>query len=151
MVCLGNICRSPLAEGVMQSLLEKQHLDWQVDSAGTSGWHEGEPPHKKSIKIARNHGVDISRQRSRPFKADDMELFDYIYVMDSQNYQDVKGIAGNLWNPAKVDLILNATLAGKNKSVPDPWFENTDKAFEHVYNLLQEACEALIKQLKSNQ
>ncbi|UAY54912.1 low molecular weight protein-tyrosine-phosphatase [Arachidicoccus terrestris] len=150
MVCLGNICRSPLAEGVLEYLVEKYGLDWKVDSAGTSNWHEGEPPHHRSVKIAKNHGIDISTQRSRPFTAGDMEQFDHIYVMDSQNYQDVKGIAGKLWNPSKVDLILNASLPGKNKSVPDPWFENTDKAFEHVYSLLLDACEVLIKQLQQN-
>lgn len=150
MVCLGNICRSPLAEGVMQSLVEKYGLDWEVDSAGTSGWHEGEPPHHRSIKIAGNHGIDISCQRSRPFVKEDLERFDQIYVMDSQNYQDVKGIAGKLWNPAKVDLILNASLPGKNKSVPDPWYEDTDRAFEHVYSLLLDSCEIIVKQLQQH-
>lgn len=150
MVCLGNICRSPLAEGVLQSLVESRALDWKVESAGTSNWHEGEPPHHRAIKTAKRHGIDISAQHSRPFVAEDMDRFDHIYVMDSQNYQDVKGIAGKLWNPAKVDLILNASLPGKNKSVPDPWFENTDKAFEHVYDLLMDSCELIIEQLQQN-
>jgi len=147
MVCLGNICRSPLAEGVMQSLVDKYKLDWEVDSAGTSNWHEGEPPHHRSIKIAKNHGIDLSLQRSRPFKAEDMTRFDRIFVMDSQNYRDVKRMAGKLWNQDKVDLILNAVAPGKNKAVPDPWYEDTDTAFEHVYQLLLEACEKLILQL----
>ena len=134
----------------MKALVVQKGLDWEVDSAGTSDWHEGEPPHHRSIKIAALHGEDISMQRSRPFKAQDMERFDHIYVMDSQNYQDVKSIAGNLWNAQKVDLILNASKPGKNKAVPDPWFENTDKAFEHVHELLEEACAALIEQLQNS-
>lgn len=151
MVCLGNICRSPLAEGVMQSLVDKYELDWEVDSAGTSNWHEGELPHKRSLKIAKNHNIDISNQRSRPFKAEDIIKFDHIYVMDSENYREVKRLAGKLWNADKVDLILNAVTPGKNKAVPDPWYEDTDQAFEHVYQLLMEACENLINQLQLQQ
>lgn len=149
MVCLGNICRSPLAEGVMTQVAQEYQLDWQVDSAGTSDWHEGEPPHQLAVLVAKNHGIDISTQRSRPFRPTDMQDFDRIYVMDSQNYQDVKGISGKLWDGSKVALILNASMPGKNKSVPDPWFENTEKAFEHVYTLLQQACEQIVHQSQS--
>jgi protein-tyrosine phosphatase len=151
MVCLGNICRSPLAEGVMQSLADKYQLNWEVDSAGTSNWHEGELPHRRSIKTAQDHDIDITDQRSRPFIPEDMNIFDHIYVMDSENYREVKRIAGKLWNPDKVDLILNAVTPGKNKAVPDPWYEDSDRAFEHVYQLLREACEKLIQQLRAGQ
>lgn len=133
----------------MQTVVDQHQLGWEVDSAGTSNWHEGEPPHHRSIKIAKNHGIDLTHQRARPFKAEDMTDFDYIYVMDSENYRNVKKAAGNLWNPDKVDLILNAVTPGKDRSVPDPWFEDTDRAFEEVYQLLAEACEQLVRQLKN--
>ena len=89
MVCLGNICRSPLAHGILQNRIEAHKLDWEVDSAGTSGWHIGQQPDHRSIAIARSNGIDISGQKARQFKASDLDYYDIIYVMDSSNYQNV--------------------------------------------------------------
>lgn len=139
-----------MAEGIMASAAERHGFSWEVDSAGTSNWHEGEPPHRLAIQVAKNHQIDISGQRSRPFLPEDMQLFDHIYVMDSQNYVDVKGIAGKLWDADKVDLILNGSGPGKNASVPDPWYDNTEKSFEKVFELLTDACEAIIKENQSS-
>lgn len=144
MVCLGNICRSPMAEGILQHKIEQHHLPWQVDSAGTGGWHIGEAPHKKTQKICKKHGIDVSHQSARQFIQADMQFFDKIYVMDMENYTDVKRIAGNLWNESKVDLILNASQPNQDSSVPDPWFDNTDEAFERVYQMLDKACDKII-------
>lgn len=144
MVCLGNICRSPLAEGILQHKANTRHLGWEIDSAGTGGWHSGEAPHRLSQKIAERHGIDISRLRARKFVKEDMQRFDKIYVMDSENYDDVKRIAGNLFDENKVDLILNESYPSRNKNVPDPWYANTAAAFEEVYQMLDKACEQLI-------
>lgn len=144
MVCLGNICRSPLAEGILQQKINERNLDWKVDSAGTGGWHSGEPPHRLSQKIAANHGINISHLQARQFVKEDMKCFDKIYVMDGENYNEVKRISGNFFDENKVELILNELHPGKNKAVPDPWYTNTDKAFEAVYQMLDEACEQLI-------
>lgn len=144
MVCLGNICRSPLAEGILQQKADEHQLNWEIDSAGTGGWHSGEPPHKLSQKIARNHGIDISHLKARQFVKEDMQRFDKVYVMDRENYNDVKRISGNLFDEGKVDLILNESNPGKNKNVPDPWYAGTDTAFEEVYQMLDKACEQII-------
>jgi len=97
MVCLGNICRSPLAEGILQHKVIKAGLLWQVESAGTANYHVGEPPHKLSQKVAKMNGIDISRQQCRQFKKEDMLEFDKIYAMDSENYINIKHISGDLW------------------------------------------------------
>mgnify|MGYP001546008681 CR=1 FL=1 len=144
MVCLGNICRSPLAEGILQHKADERHLNWEIDSAGTGGWHTGEPPHRLSQKIEKNHGIDISHLKARQFVKEDMQRFDKIYVMDSENYNDVKRISGHLFDESKVDQILNESYPGRNKNVPDPWYANTDAAFEEVYQMLDKACEQLI-------
>ena len=146
MVCLGNICRSPLAEGILQHKAEKAGLNWKVDSAGTSGWHAGEEPHRLSQKISKRHGVDISHLRARQFVKEDMLQFDKIYVMDRDNYNDVKHISGALFDADKVDLILNVLDDYEPEEVPDPWYENTDAAFEQVFQMLSEACEKIVHQ-----
>ncbi|MDE1192600.1 MAG: low molecular weight phosphotyrosine protein phosphatase [Arachidicoccus sp.] len=144
MVCLGNICRSPLAEGILQSKADEKKLNWTVDSAGTGGWHTGEAPHRLSQKIARNHGIDISHLRARQFVKEDMVRFDKIYVMDNENYNDVRRISGSLFDESKVKLILNEWHPDKNEEVPDPWYANTDAAFEEVYQMLNKACDRII-------
>lgn len=149
MVCLGNICRSPLAEGILQHKADERYLNWEVDSAGTGGWHTGEPPHRLSQKIAKNHGIDISHLKARQFVKEDMQRFDKIYVMDSENYNDVKRISGHLFDESKVGLILNESHPGRNKNVPDPWYANTDAAFEEVYRMLDKACEKIINNGKT--
>lgn len=139
MVCLGNICRSPLAEGILQSKLPHGFI---VDSAGTIDMHQGKNPDHRSIVTAQKYNVDISRQRSRPFTATDFEEFDYIYVMDQNNLKDVLSLAKSDVERNKVSLILE-----NNQEVPDPyWGEMKD--FDDVYQLLDTACERIAYDLK---
>ena len=144
MVCLGNICRSPLAEGILQHKADKLGLNWEVDSAGTAGYHVGEPPHKLSQKVAKLNGVDISNQRCRQFKKEDFLHYDKIYVMDTSNYNDVKRLSKELWDENKIDLLLNEIHPQKNENVPDPWYGEED-GYHKVYKMIDEACEEIIK------
>lgn len=146
LVCLGNICRSPLAEGILADKVTKAGFHWTIDSAGTSGFHIGEQPHVLSMQTAASHGIDISQQRCRRFTKEDMHKFDRIYVMDAENYQDVKRIAGTAWDPTKVSLILDFLYPGENRPVPDPWY-GTEKDFQSVFALLDKACDALLVSL----
>jgi len=136
MVCLGNICRSPLAEGIMRSKLPNTHF--LIDSAGTSGFHSGNAPDPRSIEVAQKNGLDISQQKSRPFRAYDLEEFDVIFVMDKSNYRDVIRHVQNEDKRQKVKLILNYP-SSKTVEVPDPYYGGKN-GFDHVYNLLEEAC-----------
>lgn len=142
MVCLGNICRSPLAEGIMKNKVAQRSLGWTVDSAGTGFWHAGELPDSRSIDIARQYGIDITDQRARQFKPADLEIFDRIFVMDTQNLRDVLRHAQLDDQRAKIDLILNQLHPGQNRSVPDPYYD--DDGFEEVFRMLDAACEAFI-------
>lgn len=143
MVCLGNICRSPLAEGILKHKVEQHGLDWHVDSAGTGNWHVGELPDHRSIATARQYDIDITYQRARQFRVADFEHFDRIFVMDTQNYRDVLRLAQNDAQREKVKLILDLTHPGENRSVPDPYWD--DDGFEHVFQLLDAACGKLIQ------
>lgn len=145
MVCLGNICRSPLAEGILRSKLPNS---FTVDSAGTGGWHAGEQPDKRSILTAKNRGIDITHQRARKFQKNDFENFDYIYVMDNQNFKDVSSLAENENHKAKVQLILEEIFPGERVDVPDPYYGGQD-GFEKVYDMLDEACEIIAKKLEN--
>ena len=147
MVCLGNICRSPLAAGILQHKADKVKLGWTVESSGTSNYHIGDPPHKLSQKVALLNGVDISDQRGSRFKKEDMLTFDRIYAMDSDNYNEMKRMSGGAWDADKTDLILNELYPGKNISVPDPWFGGED-GFHEVYEMLDKACEKIISRLR---
>jgi protein-tyrosine phosphatase len=140
MVCLGNICRSPLAEGIMQHLVDEQHLGWQVDSAGTGNWHVGEAPDKRSIRVAREHSIDISRQICRQFHQSDFRNFDHIFVMDNYNLQDVRDMAPDQHSAEKVKLLL------VDKEVPDPYYDNNQ--FEPVFELIEGGCKDIIRELK---
>ncbi|QBN18572.1 low molecular weight protein-tyrosine-phosphatase [Flavobacterium nackdongense] len=144
MVCLGNICRSPLAEGILASKLPKKKF--LVDSAGTGAWHIGRHPDPRSIAIAKKHKLDISQQRGRQFTKDDFDAFDYIYVMDIANYQDVVRLADNLEQTKKVQLILNELFPDENVDVPDPYY-GVAHGFESVYKMLDETCEVIAKKL----
>ncbi len=144
MICLGNICRSPLAHGILQDMVAKRDLDWEVDSAGTSGWHSGEPPHYLSISVAKSHGIDISEQRSRRLQPYDLAEFDYLLCMDAQNYQDTIRFAKTEEERAKVHLILNFVRPDYNMQVPDPYTQGRD-GFVHVFNMLTDACDKFIK------
>lgn len=148
MVCLGNICRSPLAEGILRKKLEEKNIDAIVDSAGTSNYHEGLCPDERSIESGKKHGLDISNLCSRPFTEKDFDGFDKIYVMDSSNLQNVLKLARNEKDKQKVDLILNSFSPGRNESVPDPYFGRED-GFERVYQMLDKACEVIANNLKS--
>ncbi len=140
MVCLGNICRSPLAEGIMQQLANEHGLDWHIDSAGTGNWHVGEGPDRRSTCTARNHGIDISTQVCRLFKISDFDEFDLILVMDRNNLSDILAMARNAEDAKKVRLLLG------DKIVPDPYHD--DAQFEPVFQLIEEGCRAFIKQHK---
>lgn len=144
MVCLGNICRSPLAEGILRSKLSEKFI---VDSAGTGGWHAGELPDKRSIAIAKLKGLDISNQRARQFKISDFTTFDHIFVMDNTNFKEVLALAPNEATKAKVKLILNEIFPNDNIDVPDPYYGGVD-GFENVYNMLDQACDEIARKLK---
>jgi protein-tyrosine phosphatase len=144
MVCLGNICRSPMAEGILQDKIKKAGLNWTVESAGTNGYHDGEPPHHLSLKVARLYGIDICNQRSRRITADDFNKFDKIYAMSADVIEDMKWIAKNKYNASKVELLMNELKPGKNLDVPDPWY-GPEPGYHAVYRMIEEACDALIK------
>lgn len=143
MVCLGNICRSPLAQGILEHKVKEAGLDWQVDSAGTGGWHAGEAPDIRSQEVARKHGINISRQAARKIRSIDIDDFDLIYCMDSSNYKDVIEMCHNEEEEAKVKLIMNEAEPGGNINVPDPYYGGAD-GFENVYQMLDRACDAII-------
>lgn len=142
MVCLGNICRSPLAEGIMKHKARQAGLIWTVDSAGTGFWHVGELPDSRSIKIAQQFGIDITDQRARQFQAADLERFDKIFAMDTHNLREVLRHARSDEHRAKIDLMLNQIHPGQDRSVPDPYLD--DDGFEEVFRMLDAACEAFI-------
>jgi protein-tyrosine phosphatase len=147
MVCLGNICRSPLAEGILKSKLPED--SFFVDSAGTSNYHIGEKPDKRSIAIARDYGIDINNQIGRQFTTIDFDRFDYIYAMDNSNYKNIIRLARNNQDKNKVKLILNESVPGENLDVPDPYYGG-DAGFNNVYIMLDEACNIIANKLKSN-
>ena len=145
MVCLGNICRSPLAEGILKSKIDTYEVF--VESAGTGGWHVGELPDPRSIEVAQDHKIDITYQRCRKFIYSDFKDYDWIYVMDDSNLKDVLHLAKNKQDKQKVRLILNEIYPDQNIDVPDPYYGG-DKGFENVYQMLDEACEIISNKLK---
>ena len=145
MVCLGNICRSPLAEGILKSKLDSDKF--YVDSAGTSGHHNGELPDSRSVAVANSNGLDITDQRSRKFTRQDFIDFQYIYVMDSSNYNDVIRLARNEEEKLKVKLILNEISPKRNLDVPDPYYGG-ENGFKKVYEMLDDACEIIAKKIR---
>lgn len=146
MVCLGNICRSPLAEGIMKT---KVPDDFVVDSAGTISLHEGEHPDKRAVRTAANHDIDISQQRSRPITRNDFETFDKIYCMDIDVYEDVISKAENEQQRQKISLFLEASGDHRNAEVPDPYWGDM-KDFEKVFQLLEKGCEVIADRLKTH-
>jgi len=144
MVCLGNICRSPLAQGILES---KVNLDKVfVDSAGTAAYHVGNLPDERSINVAYKYGINITNQRARKFTVQDFDEFDYIYAMDISNYQNILMLARGEEDENKVRLILNEIYPSENKSVPDPYYGG-NQGFENVYQMLDEACDVISKKL----
>lgn len=144
MVCLGNICRSPLAHGILESKLPK---GWIVDSAGTSGWHEGERPDTRSILEARNNGIVIDHQRSRKVNVDDFEKFDILFAMDSSNYSNLVQLAPDAKSAKKVRLIMNEAYPGENRQVPDP-YTGGQSGFSSVFTMLEGTINAFIEKNK---
>ena len=146
MVCLGNICRSPLAEGILQAKVNSEGLDIKVDSAGTGGWHVGQGPDHRAVAIANKYGIDISQQQARQFSSTDFEGFDIIYAMDGSNLSDIVSLANSNEDIEKVRLILNEINPEDNTPVPDPYYGGDD-GFEKVYQLLDAACEMITKKI----
>lgn len=144
MVCLGNICRSPLAEGILKSKLSENFL---VDSAGTISMHEGEKPDKRAIQTASNHGIDISKQKSRPILVSDLENFDKIYCMDLKNLEDVISMTQSEEQRQKIHLFLEDAGNHQNSEVPDPYWGDMND-FENVFQLLDDACNKISHQLQ---
>lgn len=143
MVCLGNICRSPLAEGILQSKVNPEMVF--VDSAGTGGYHVGNPPDPRSIAVARKYGLNIENQRCRKLQRSDFDKFDVIYAMDGSNYRNILALARNQEHRNKVKMLLQETDLPE-KEVPDPYYDEND-GFEHVYSLIDSACDAIAAKL----
>lgn len=144
MVCLGNICRSPLAEGILKSKVNTDSVF--VDSAGTGDWHVGQQPDSRSIEVAINHGIDLTDQRGRQFTQKDFLEFDYIFVMDNSNKENVLQLAQNESDVKKVQLILDELFPLENVDVPDPYYGG-EQGFESVYHMLDQACDEIVKRL----
>ena len=144
MVCLGNICRSPLAQGILEHKLREKGLDWIVDSVGTGGGHIGMRPDDRSMQIALKHGIDISEQEARRISYRDIVEFDLIYCMDAANYVNVRDMCHTLEEEAKVKLIMDESDPGKKMEVPDPYYGGSS-GFDKIYQLLDRACDAVIK------
>lgn len=148
MVCLGNICRSPIAEGVMRNIALVNNLDWQIASAGTESYHIGEPPHHYSQKVCQKNGIDISKQRARKFVASDFSNFDRIYAMSQDVLTEIKHQAGTAFDEGKISLFLNELYPGNNRSVPDPWYGPED-GYTEVYDMIRKTCEVIAAKYKS--
>lgn len=141
MVCLGNICRSPLAHGILEHLAVERGLNWKIDSAGTGDWHVGEQPDPRSIAIAKSYGVDISGQCCRQFDVSDFDKYDHIFVMDHSNLNDVKALARTDADHTKVSLLLKTDI------VPDPYYDDT--LFDPVYKMVEKRCREIIEEFNS--
>jgi len=144
MVCLGNICRSPLAEGILQEKAFKAGLTWSIESAGTNSYHTGEAPHPLSQKVARLHGIDISKQRARRFVAEDFEQYDKIYALANDVMSEIKRIAGKKFDPKKTVLFMNEMYPGKDMDVPDPWY-GPEPGYHEVYKLIDAVCNNIVE------
>ncbi|MGC8864793.1 MAG: low molecular weight protein-tyrosine-phosphatase [Bacteroidales bacterium] len=145
MVCMGNICRSPMAQGLMEEKIKKYGINASVDSAGTIDYHEGEPPDIRAQAIMKTHGIDISHQRARQIRPEDLEKFDYIFVMDSSNMRELLRIN----TPEQKDKIRYVTAfawPGEDLEVPDPYYGGRE-GFENTYKVLDEACEAIARHI----
>ncbi len=148
MVCLGNICRSPMAEGILRHKAQQHGLDISVDSAGTADYHVDENPDQRAIRKLREYNIDISKLRGRQFSPKDFSDFDLIFAMDASNYRDILRLARTEKERSKVEMLLNRLCPSSNMSVPDPWYGEMD-GFEEVYQLLNQACEKVCAEMKS--
>lgn len=144
MVCLGNICRSPLAEGILQNKALKAGLPWSIESAGTNSYHTGDAPHYLSQKVAKQNGIDISHQRARRFSAEDFLIYDKIYALAGDVVDDMRGLSKNKFESDKVELLLNELHPGEDRDVPDPYFGGED-GYHNVFKMINKACDAIIE------
>lgn len=151
-VCLGNICRSPLAEGIFRDKVRKSGLSNQIemDSVGFEPFHQGDPPDSRAQSVARSHGIDISAHRARLFTPQDFDHYDKIYVMDRYNYQDVMDVVRNDEDQKKVDFIMNLIYPGTNATVADPWYGGAE-GFETTFKQLDEATQVLLENIIAKQ
>jgi len=149
MVCLGNICRSPLAEGILKDKLNKAGLNWEVDSAGTNRYHTGDAPHRLSQKVAKLHGIDISKIKARTIVPEDFDRFDKIYAMAQDVIFDMRSVVGKKFNGNKVELLMNEVFPGENIDVADPYYGG-EEGFHEVFKMMDEACEAIVKKYSIN-
>ncbi len=145
---MGNICRSPLAQGILQHHADAAGLQWEIDSAGTGDWHVGSVPHPLSCQVAREFGIDLTGQRGRQFVPGDLQRFDRIYFMDRDNYREAQRMAGRWWVAAKCELLLNELYPGENRGVPDPYGQKESR-FREVYHLLDTACSRIIERYRA--
>lgn len=150
MVCLGNICRSPLAQGILEKKSNENNINIYVDSAGIGGWHVGSSPDLRSINVAKKHYIDISHQKARKFSTYDFKEFDKIYVMDTSNYRDLIRLCSNEKECSKIELILKNIDSENNPSVPDPYY-GKENGFENIYRLLEKACNKIMSEIKNNE
>lgn len=150
MVCLGNICRSPMAQGILENKAAEKGLNITVDSAGTSDYHIDQEPDHRAIAKAKEYGIDISHYRGRQIDVADFKTFDRIFVMDASNYENTLLVAESDEDKSKVEMILNLSNPNSNMSVPDPYFGG-EEGFENVYRLLNSACDVLIEQIENEQ
>lgn len=148
MVCLGNICRSPLAEGILRHKAKKAGLNWTIESAGTNGYHVGESPHRLSQKVASLNGIDICQQKARKFSKDDFVKYDKIYAMAEDVIDEMKFIARNNFDEKKVDLLMSELYPGENIDVPDPWY-GPEPGYHDVYKMIDAACDAIISKYEN--
>jgi len=146
MVCLGNICRSPLAEGILRDKFENSGILAQVDSAGTGDYHVGEFADQRSVDVAKKNNVDISQHSARQFKRGDFAKYDLIYAMDTSNFKNIMELARNNEESSKVKLLMNEVLPGENMNVPDPYFGGRN-GFDNVFGMIDQACDKIIDRL----
>ena len=144
---MGNICRSPLAEGIMKDKIVKLNLDAEIDSAGFESYHVGDGADSRSAEIARKHGISLNGHIARKFTTRDFDHYDRIYVMDRYNYQDAISVVRNGSDMAKVDFVMNLVHPGENREVPDPYYGGKD-GFEKVFDMLDAACEVLAEEIR---
>ena len=146
MACLGNICRSPMAEGIMRQKIEKYGLNAEVDSCGTANYHVGDSPDKRGIQTLKNYDIDISQHQGRQFQVSDFDSYDFIFAMDASNFSNLIALARNQKDVEKIKLLLDEIYPGEQKIVPDPYYGGIED-FEDTYILLENACEHLAKRL----
>lgn len=148
-VCLGNICRSPIADGIMQHLCKAANLDWEIDSAGTESYHIGEKPHFESQRVCKENGIEIGHLHARKFIHSDFTQFDRIYAMSTDVLAEMKLIAGNYWEEDKIQLFLDVEQETKGQSVKDPWY-GPPSGYDEVYAVIVRGCRAILKKYHTN-